>query len=167
MARPRSDGWWYPWIFVGGMALVVVVNLILVFFAVDSFTGIATEDHYRKGLAYDSAIAAERRQAERGWSMALAVEPAAAADAAAAHAADVSVTFADRHGRPLEDLAVRAEFVRPTHEGYDTTATLTHRGGGRYGAAVALPLPGQWNARVHARRGAEEFRENRRIFLPR
>ena len=51
MARPRQPGWWYPWIFVGGMLVVIAVNGVLITMAVSTFSGIETEEHYRKGLA--------------------------------------------------------------------------------------------------------------------
>ena len=60
MAGARPRGWWYPWIFVGAMAVVVVVNGILAWLAVGTWTGIETEDHYRKGLAYNENLAAEQ-----------------------------------------------------------------------------------------------------------
>lgn len=169
MARHKPDGWWYPWIFVGGMGLVVLVNVVLVVFAVGSFSGIATEDHYRKGLAYDAAIAAQRAQTDRGWSMDLAVSPQPNGDLAVAplHRAELAVTFVDKGDRPLEDLAVRAALVRPTHRGHDAAVDLPHAGAGRYATTVTLPLAGQWDVRIHARRGDAEFREHRRIFLPR
>jgi nitrogen fixation protein FixH len=174
VARSRPDGWWYPWIFVGGMGVVIVVNLVLVVFAVSSFSGIATKDHYRKGLAYDTAIEAHRRQAERGWSMDLAISGAPGSGAPDSGAGDgplyvteLAVIFVDKGDRPLEDLTVRAALVRPTHPGHDAEIDLQHRGAGRYATTVTLPLAGQWDVRVHAQRGDAEFRENRRIFLPR
>ena len=165
VARTRPDGWWYPWIFVGGMGVVIVVNLVLVVFAVSSFSGIATVDHYRKGLAYDTAIEAHRRQAERGWSMDLAV--GGAAEGGPALVTELAVIFVDKSDQPLEDLTVRAALVRPTQPGHDAEIDLHHRGAGRYATTVTLPLAGQWDVRVHAQRGDAEFRENRRIFLPR
>jgi len=49
---PRADaptGRLYPWIFVAAMGLVILVNAVMIWFAVHSFTGLATEDPYDKG----------------------------------------------------------------------------------------------------------------------
>ncbi|HOT83126.1 MAG TPA: FixH family protein, partial [Candidatus Defluviicoccus seviourii] len=51
-ASGRPPGWWYPWIFVGGMLIVVAVNAVMAIVAVGTFSGLETTDHYRKGLAY-------------------------------------------------------------------------------------------------------------------
>lgn len=163
-ARARPDGWWYPWIFVVGMGLVIVVNIGLVLFAVNTFTGISTTDHYRRGLRYQTAVDAEHLQEERGWKLDLDVAEYGGGDAP--REAELSATFVDRNGRPLEDLTVNASLIRPTHQGYDVpTVPLVHRGGGHYVAVVPVPLPGRWNARVTATRGDDTHLESRPIFL--
>ena len=154
MTRPR--GWWYPWIFVAGMAVVIVVNGIMATFALGTWTGLETEGHYRKGLAYNENLAAARAQEERGWK----VEVEVAAGGA------LNVSFRDNDGVPLEDLAVQVLAVRPTHEGYDVAGDLTHVGEGRYRGRLDLPLSGQWELRVHAFRGKIAYQMSKRIQIP-
>ena len=151
MARAR--GWWYPWIFVAGMAVVIVVNGVMVLFALGTWTGLETDGHYRKGLAYNENLAAARAQQERGWQVDLEFAPDGA----------VGVSFRDRDGVPLPDLAVQVLAVRPTHEGYDVAGELTHVGAGRYRGRLDLPLPGQWELRVHAFRGNLAFQMSKRV----
>lgn len=165
MAGTRARGWWYPWIFVGAMAVVVVVNGILAWLAVDTWSGIETEDHYRKGLAYDDNLAAAKAQDRLGWSVDLALMPKAGG-IGDARALELAVTFTGADGRPVDGLDVAVEFFRPTHEGFDVTARLGGRGGGTYAAPVTLPLAGQWQARVLARRGDDTFQNVRRIVVP-
>lgn len=164
MARPREPGWWYPWIFVGGMLLVIAVNAVLVVYAVGTFPGLETEDHYRKGLAYNRAIAAAKAQDDRGWRMNLAFAPQDRTGDQ--HRGELVVTFTDRDGHPLRNLEVEAILFRPTHEGFDRTVSLDHRGEGNYGATVAVPLSGQWEARVRAQRDGDNFQTSRRIVVP-
>ncbi len=152
----RSRGWWYPWIFVAGMAVVVVVNGVMAFLAVTTWTGLETKGHYRKGLAYNEDLAAARAQRQRGWQ----VEVEFAADGG------VGVSFRDGDGVALEDLAVQVLAVRPTHEGYDVAADLIHVGEGRYRGRLELPLPGQWDLRVHAFRGKIAYQTSKRIQVP-
>ena len=78
----------------------------------------------------------------------------------------MAVTFAAADSRPLDGLDVEIRFVRPTHEGYDVAAQLDGRGGGIYAAPVTLPLAGQWQARVLARRGEDTFQNVSRIVVP-
>lgn len=163
MKKRRADGWWYPWIFVAAMGIVVLVNGTLVAFALGSWTGLETEGHYDKGLAYNRDLAAARAQAERGWRFQLAVEPADAGNGR--RTATVSATFADDDGAPLDDLDVQAVVLRPTNEGLDQEVRLPAVGNGVYRAAVGFPAPGQWDVRIHAYRGDVVFQESRRIRL--
>lgn len=164
--RRRQPGWWYPWTFVGGMLIVVVVNLIMVRAAIDTFPGLETEDHYRKGLAYNANLEAARRQAERGWQMRhdFAADRSAAAEGRSA--GTLTVSFADRDGMPLTGLAVTAMLTRPTHGGADFEVPLAELGEGRYGATLSLPFGGQWQARILAKGRDAAFQETWRLFVP-
>ena len=162
MADSRPRGWWYPWIFVAAMALVVVVNGVLVAYAVGTFPGLATDDHYRKGLAYNDNLAGARAQDALGWRMDLAFVPGASSG----RSGDLAVRFTDTAGHPIEDMEVQALLVRPTHDGFDVRVTLAHRGAGTYGAAVAPPLAGQWEVRVRAFRGDQAYQGAERIQVP-
>lgn len=163
-ARPR--GWWYPYIFVGGFAVVVLVNAALFYFASSTFTGLSTEGAYAKGLAYNTALTAAEAQRNLGWQADAAVVPAQAA-AAGVHAADLTVAFRDRNGQPLAGLDVRAVLTRPTQAGHDVRIDLKALGDGHYGAPLALPMPGQWDLQVAAAdAGGASFQLSRRITLP-
>lgn len=164
MARKqRPDGWWYPWIFVAAMGVVIVVNGILVAFALGSWTGLETEGYYEKGLAYNQALAGARAQTERGWKLTFALDGVTAAGDT--RTGQLSARFADRDGKPLGDLDVKAIILRPTSEGHDQRLALKPMGGGTYRATVTLPLPGQWDIRIHAYRGDIVFQESHRVRL--
>ncbi|QNT70627.1 FixH family protein [Defluviicoccus vanus] len=168
LARQRPSGWWYPWIFVVGMMVVIAVNAVMITLALETFPGLDTEDAYRKGLKYNQTIAAAEAQDARGWQMAVAVapHPGEQTSAAGGRQADVVATFTDRDGYPLSGLTVEAYLLRPTNSGHDASAALDEQVGGHYAAMVTLPLPGQWDVRVHARRGDETFQATRRIMMP-
>src|SRR5664279_301516 len=103
----RSDapsGRLYPWLFVGAMGLVILVNAAMIFFAVHSFTGLATQDPYDKGLAFNRTLAAARAQAGLGWQVDVA---ATASPADAAATVTLAAAFRDGAGRALDGLWVR------------------------------------------------------------
>ncbi|MFZ1415072.1 MAG: FixH family protein [Defluviicoccus sp.] len=172
-AKPagRPPGWWYPWIFVGGMLIVIAVNAVLVIFAVGTFSGLETTDHYRKGLAYQDALDATARQAERGWSVQIDFQPRpAGGDGSGASdgqsRGELALVFADRDGAPLERLEVEAQLVRPTQSGFDQTVVLDGEGGGRYRTSILFPMPGQWDLRILARKDDSRFQSTHRLFVP-
>ena len=157
--KRHAEGRWYPWIFVAAMVLVVGVNGVMVAFALGTWTGLETADHYRKGLAYNSNLEAARRQRDLGWTTAVTVNPGAETTA-------LTARFRDRDGRPVTGLEVRAQVIRPTHEGHDRAAVLRHQGDGAYGASLRLPLSGQWEARVIAHGVDGDLQVTRRFIVP-
>ena len=165
MARPRQRGWWYPWIFVGFMALVIGVNAVMATLAVSTFPGLQTEDAYNKGLRHNDTIAAGREQDRRGWRMDLQVKPLRSTSEGVRDA-ELTVTFLDRDGQPLDRLEVEAALHRPAVAGFDRTLPLERRGGGVYAGVVSLPFAGQWDARITARQDADSHQATQRLFLP-
>ncbi|MCC7166164.1 MAG: FixH family protein [Rhodospirillales bacterium] len=158
MARPR--GWWYPWIFVGGFAVVVVVNGIMIWFATTTFTGLETERAYEKGLAYNQAIDEARAEAVLGWKVDADLEPKADGGVRAL------ARFADRDGKAIEGLEVEGRLIRPTQSGHDQSFTLAAAGPGLYEASLVPGLAGLWEFQILARKGDLRHRTSRRLNLP-
>ncbi len=161
----RRPGWWYPYIYVGVFGVVLAVNLIFMYSAVHTFTGLSTDQAYDKGLKYNQEIQAAKQQQALGWTVTTEVrakDPAANA----AHNADIIVTFLDKEGKPVTGLEGKADFIRPTSEGHDSSAPVAEQGQGRYMVAAALPLGGQWELEVIARRGDVSYQFAQRIYLP-
>jgi nitrogen fixation protein FixH len=161
----RRPGWWYPFIFVGAFGVVLAVNLVFMFSAVRSFSGLSTEQAYDKGLKYNEEIASAKRQQDLGWNVTTEVN-ARAPSMGASHSADIVIGFLDKDGTPVTGLSVQATFVRPTSEGNDSSVALAEQGQGRYLVSAALPLGGQWDMTVKALRGNLSYRFAQRIYLP-
>lgn len=140
----RQRGSWIPWIFVAGFGVIILVNAVLAVFAINSFSGIETEQAYKTGLAYNDVMAAREKQAARGWRHELLYAPDEAGGGR------FEITFAGRAGEALQDLAVVAQIGRPVHDGADQKITLTPAGGGKYSARLTLPFKGQWSAEISA-----------------
>lgn len=161
----RRPGWWYPYIFVGVFLVVLAVNLIFMFSAIHTFSGLSTDQAYEKGLKYNEEIAAAKRQQQLGWTVGAEVM-ARAPSPASPHGVDVLVTVKDANGQPVTGLAGDASFIRPAQSGHDSSVTMAEQGQGRYLIAATLPFPGQWDMEVVARRGEASYRFAQRVFLP-
>lgn len=154
---PRNPDWWIPWSFVAFFAVIVAVNGALVFFALDSWTGLETTDAYGKGIHYNRVLDAEAAQRALGWHAALAVNPRPSGETV------VTVRLRDRSGGALDGARVGIRFVRPTKAGYDVSVALRPRGKGLYGARVKLPLAGQWILQIRAERTGRKAVWSRRV----
>jgi nitrogen fixation protein FixH len=155
----RAPGWWYPWIFVGFFFITVAVNGIMVFFAINSWTGLETQHYWERGTAYNAAIEGARSQQKRSWQVGIEFQ------AADLKSARLAVDLKDHYGNLLIDARVTAEMVRPTSEGHDFSVELSYQGQGRYTADFALPLPGQWDIRVVADHTQGDYQEVKRVLV--
>jgi nitrogen fixation protein FixH len=150
---------WIPWAFVAFFGVVLGANATMIFFALDTWPGLHTEQAYQRGLAHDEARQAVVEQAALGWQVEFAFEQTGERTGA------VRLDLADRFGNRLQNAGVQVAFVRPTHGGYDVLVDLPHHYGGRYVDEIELPLAGQWEARLRIIEGDGEYRLRERIYL--
>ncbi len=158
-AAGGRSGRWIPWLFVAGFAVMLVANGIMITVALNTWTGLGTENPYEKGVNYNDSLTAARVQAARGWQHELKVERRAP------QSARLVVALLDQNRQPVFADTVVASVVRPTHEGWDFEAQLDGKGAGRYSADIEFPLPGQWDVRVVAWRGAESYQAQQRVHI--
>jgi len=156
----RSSNW-IPWTFVAGFVVVIAVNAALIWFAIESFSGLTEAHAYQAGLAYNQTLAEARAQDALGWKGDLAVERASEPGSAR-----ITFTLNDRNGRPIMADSVAADFLRPVITGQDQSAVLLSTGGGRYSATVPLGLAGQWDVRVAVRHDGQVWQMMRRVEVP-
>ncbi|MBB6254317.1 FixH family protein [Nitrospirillum iridis] len=158
-ARPKVKRSLIPWIFVGGMAVVIVVNGILIYFALHSWTGIVTAKPYERGIEYNKVLQAQAQQDALGWAFDADIEPVAGHDSV------LTVRVADRDGAPLDGMTLTGRLVRPIDVMPDVPLLFTPVGNGRYTATVTLPKHGQWDLKLKAETGADWYHLTRRLFV--
>ena len=131
--------------------VVVAVNGIMIWFALTSWTGLATNEAYDGGLTYNRNLeAARRRRRWAGTPSSTRTSPGrqpACADLAAGRCAGAAARR--RRGD--------ARLERPTSEGDDFGSASSRPAPGVYRAQFALPLTGAWNAHVTIQRGDDLF----------
>lgn len=159
--RKRQDGWWYPWLFVGGFAIVIAVNGTMAFLAVDTWTGLETEQPFQRGQAYNQELAQKAAQDKLGWTVTLD-----AGSLSRGEGGELRLSFQDAQNQGVGNLTIEAQAFRPTQDGFDQPLTFIEQGGGVYAAPARLPLPGQWELRITASRADEVFKMRQRIQVP-
>lgn len=145
---------WIPWIFVIGMAVVVVVNGVLITMALSTFPGLVVQRPYDRGIAYNDELRRNQVQAALGWQ----VTPRYLDG-------NFTVRIADAAGVPITGLVVQATLSRPLEADVSIDTTLTSSGQG-YHAALVLPKRGQWEARIVATGPAGDYRAAYRLTVP-
>ena len=132
---------------IGLFGVVIAVNLVFVYFALETFTGVTTENPYQEGLAYNEVLAARDAQRDLGWQGQVSY---GRSDSAPWR---IAVTLRDRDGRPLPGLSLDGSLRRPTHAGLDQPLSWRETAPGSYTAEVALPELGNWDLLVSASEG--------------
>ncbi|MDI3305598.1 MAG: FixH family protein [Acetobacteraceae bacterium] len=153
--QPRR-GRWIPWVFVGGMALVIAVNGVLIAAAVSTFTGTTVGQAYDRGRTYNHILEEAARQRALGWSAEVAW-------------ADGRLTLQarDHTGAPLPaDTTITGILLRPL-EGTELPLAFQPTGAGTWAAAASVPEPGLWEARLTLTRpDGSRLQVQRRLMLP-
>lgn len=124
--------------------LVIAVNGVFIVLALQSWSGLSTDDAYRRGLAYNETLRQAEAQRAFGWRARADLAPLADGRAR------LSVVFTDRAEAPVDGLVIVGQLRRPSRAGADRAVELTGHGPGRYGTDVDLPFLGQWDLRLRA-----------------
>ena len=159
LSADRPRGHWIPWLFVAGFLVVAAVNGVMSWVALSTWTGLAANQPYDRGLAYNENLAAAARQAKLGWHPVLEVQ-------VGEQGGQIELALTGPEDRPVTDAAVVVDFERPTFEGADFAVALTATAPGRYRAHFDRPAPGAWNLHATIRRGADLFVHEQRVVLP-
>ena len=136
---------------VAALAITVASNVAMLMAASGRDAPVPERDYYRRGVAWDSTVAAARRSVALGWSVEARLVPAASG------AAGLALASRDRDGRPLAGAAVEVvarHFAAPAR-------TVTGRGrldaAGRLTLAGGLDRAGRWEIALARARGEDRF----------
>ena len=155
--KPKSS--FIPWLFVGGLGIVVAVNGFMVWTALATAPGLVTDKPYDHGAAYNAVLAQGEAQDRLGWKIETRLDPASPM------AGTLRLRVSDASGAGLSGLGLAAELVRPVEKLAPVKLSFTETDRGEYTAPIAVPRPGQWTLFAILRRGGDEFDYSHRIQL--
>ncbi|WP_169568400.1 FixH family protein [Sneathiella limimaris] len=149
MAEKKLEGRHVLFILIGFFTFMLIANGFFVYFALTSFSGLTTEDAYKKGLNYNAELATQREQLTRGWT------PRVDIVAAGNNQVSISLALEDANGRAVDIRSVQGILVRPTVEGQDVVLEF-NRNGDRLVAESVVSAPGNWDMKLYADAGNYE-----------
>jgi nitrogen fixation protein FixH len=144
--------------FLGFFATVLIVNGIMIYWAVSTHSGLVANEPYRKGLHYNERIASGERQARLGWSDTVAVS----------RDGRMRVLLTEADGRAVRGMKITGLLGRPSTNRHDITLTLVESSPGQYEARTAALAEGNWLLSLEARAhdAADPiYRTRRRLWL--
>jgi len=153
---PRRSGWrWFPWAVALSILVVVVVNAGMMWTALSTFPGTAGADGFDLSNHYDKVLDRVARQEALGWTVQASVD-------AEFHPL---IALTDRTGAPLGGARIQARAERPIGPPDATMLTFQATTDGRYRAAQALPVPGQWDLLISAGVEGKTVNTTRRVIV--
>lgn len=146
-------------IFLAFFAAIFLMNGAMIYSAISTYSGIVSNEPYRKGLHYNDRIIADERQARLGWTDTITVS----------RGGYVVVTLAGHDGQPIGGARLKAQIGRPTTNRHDIKLDLSESAPGRYEAQAGVLDVGTWTIAIEARTAKEDvepmYRTRRRLWL--
>ena len=139
--------------------VIFAANGAFLYSAISTYTGVVSNEPYRKGLNYNERIAADRAQHELGWT----------SDVSFAKSGDgLDIVMKDRAGNPVTGLVFEGRLGRPATEAMDIVLVVKESTPGLYRATFDTVTPGAWQVDVTAKELHTEgekvvWRDRRRI----
>ncbi|MBT3658429.1 MAG: FixH family protein [Rhodospirillaceae bacterium] len=124
--------------------VIIAVNATFVYFALQSWPGLAVDKAFERGRDYNQTLNAARHQDTLKWRSRVAVM------ALSGGRVRITVQLRAADDGPINGLPVSLTLRRPVHEGADRQIALTAGGNGDYTGTIALIAAGAWDAEVRA-----------------
>jgi nitrogen fixation protein FixH len=139
--------------------IIFTANGAFLYLALSTYTGIVSNEPYRKGLNYNERIAADKAQHKMGWSSAITL---------AKGGDSIDVVLRNRSGNPITGLGFDGRLGRPATEALDVALPLKEIEPGRYRGTFATLAPGAWQIDLVAKQLTSEgekivWRDRKRI----
>jgi len=119
---------------------ITAVNAVLMYFALNTWPGLVTEDAYTKGLNYNDTIATSESQRRLAWNIDVSFE----------RGKGLRIHIADKNQSPVTKLSIEAALTRPLGDHNIEVLIMSEIQPGLYEAEFSTPLPGRWMADVKA-----------------
>lgn len=158
----KTPAWKSPWV-IGWIFLVLtvlVVNLIMVYFAMETSPGLVVQDYYERGQDYEKTMFSKKAN-DPGWHMTINMPKRLIAG----NDIPIQYTVVSKAGVPVEPDSVVFYAYRPSNQSYDFNAPMKLEAKGLYSAKVKFKLKGYWDILVSAKQGDDEYNVGQRIDI--
>ncbi|MCK6513116.1 FixH family protein [Myxococcota bacterium] len=157
----RSEGWFWPWLLVGLLAISSGGSLLMVVIAINDPSFAVEDNYYKKAVEWDKQVDENTQSTRLGWRFDLTLKPHPTRPTLQI----LSVTLQAQDGSPLQDADVTVRAFHNAQASQPLRLTLKPTGKGRYTSPILAHRPGLWIFRLHAQRGPQRFAAQSRKML--
>ncbi len=119
---------------------IIAVNGVLMYFALNTWPGLVTEDAYIKGINYNDTIAASESQRLLAWEVGVALDSDK----------KLRISIIDNNTAPVLGLKIEAALTRPLGDHKIVILTMHENQSGVYEGEFTAPIPGRWKVDIKA-----------------
>ncbi len=138
-----------PAYFIAFFTFIAVVNIFMVSLAFKTFSGLVTDNAYKKGIEYNKVIAAAQNQERLGWNGTIKT-----------NSNRISFILTDKNGIEIKPEKVTASFSRPSKAGMDFSQAIQQ--GDNY---INFPLNGLWEVTINAYYNDNHYQKIQRMVV--
>ena len=149
--QPKNSGKLILLCFIAFFGVIIAVNGVFIYMAMQSNTGVITENAYEKGLAYNKVLETARTQP-------------ALQDKMIYEGGTLQWQLADETGSPLKGGEASVVLVRPVKGGYDFSLPLKETAPGVYVAKPDFPMHGLWTARLDVKWNNKQYQTSQDLI---
>jgi nitrogen fixation protein FixH len=151
-------GWHVLAALLAFFGVMIGANLIFVYFALTTFSGVETSDAYRIGIKYNARLEEARQLEKLGWQGKISWQNG-----------HLELVLTSEDGKPIRGVRVEGEIGRPSTDRFDQSVTFAEQGSGHYSSDQIQLEPGNWIVAVEAHdplaAGTTRFRLKERLWL--
>jgi nitrogen fixation protein FixH len=149
-----------PWIigWLGLVAAVLGVNLLMVYFAFSTNPGLVNADYYDRGQHYEQTMLS-RRASDPNWLIRADIPSQLQVN----ELETIRVFVVDQAGQPVDAEAVTLFVYRPSDAARDFSLPMTREDKGRYVVKASFPLVGVWDTLFAVKSGGDEYSHGGRV----
>ena len=146
--------------FVGFFGIILIANVVLLWLAFDTWTGLDVSSPYQFSQQYQTELEDAKRQSSLNWSVVVSAE------LVNDELTRIEVQAKDNNGNELTGYQVVSKFSRPTQSKDDIKIELNEINAGTYEGELVNELAGQWDLITDFfKNDSRIFRSKNRIFL--
>lgn len=157
--KPMTGRTVFYWL-VGFFSIMIVANIIFIYFALNSWPGVMTQSSYKSGLKFNQDVRNAAEQDKLGWHIEGAFKQIGDGHMR------IMIEAHDRDDQGLTNLEFSLTLRHPATDKTDHKVQLREVKAGIYQADLTDVAAGQWNVDMYAKDGAgHSFRSTSRIYL--
>lgn len=137
---------------LAAFGVVLIVNGVFVYYALNTFPGNETDNPYTRGLAYNETLEADEAQRAAGWKASVETE-----------SRGIVVVVENVASGLVGGLSLSGELRRPGQPDSDRALQFEEVAGGRYLARTEL-VPGRWDLSASASASGTTLFKLRRVL---